>query len=130
MSGKLHTQAINHFLTTRPENELFFQNPIGTAYVSNLAYKGHNGEMILKGARVIKYGVGGPGFPDLVGFTLTEITPDMVGTVLPVFSTREIKTGSDKLRPLQKNWARILTGHGCYSKVILWDEKLKIFKEI
>jgi hypothetical protein len=98
--------------------------------VSNLAYKGYNGEMILKGARVVKYGLGGVGFPDLVGFTLTEITPDMVGSVLPVFSTTELKTGQDRLRPEQKNWNKILTGHGCYSKVLLWDEKTKDFKEM
>ena len=117
-----HKQALNKYLITRPENEIYWNNETGSAYISNNVYKSGN-DIILRNARVIKYGLLGNGGPDLIGITLTKITPDMIGHTIPIFSSIEMKQGKDRLRPAQKNWHRILTGYGCYSKVVYYDGK-------
>lgn len=44
----------------------------------------------------VKYGVGGTGGSDLIGWTQIKITTDMVGLTLPVFTAIEVK---DKAKP-------------------------------
>ena len=39
------------------------------------------------------------GMPDLIGWTETEITPDMVGQRVAIFTGIEIKTGRQKIKP-------------------------------
>lgn len=49
----------------------------------------------------IKFGVGSPGGSDLIGITPVEITAEMVGKVLGVFTAIEVKTETGKVRPDQ-----------------------------
>ena len=42
------------------------------------------------------------GTPDLNGWTMVEILPEMVGKQLPIFTAVEIKTAGDRLKPSQK----------------------------
>lgn len=122
-----HKQALNKYLITRPENEYLYNNETGTAYTSNEVYR-QGRDVILKNARVVKYGLLGVGGPDLIGMTILEVTTEMVGMKIPVFSSVEMKVGKDRLRPEQKRWNQLLTKLGCNSKVIFYDGEA--FKEV
>lgn len=60
---------------------ILFRNNIG-------AYK--------QGERWIEYGVCNPGGGDLLGWTEVEITPEMVGRKVAVFTSLEVKTDKGK----------------------------------
>ena len=44
------------------------------------------------------------GSSDLIGFKTIEVTSDMVGQKLAVFTSIEVKTAKGKLTPMQHNW--------------------------
>lgn len=46
------------------------------------------------GQRFIRYGLGGNGGSDLIGFTSVTITPQMVGQTVAIFTAVEVKAGS------------------------------------
>lgn len=63
--------------------------------------------------RPIRYGVCNPGGSDLIGFTTTEITPDMVGKIVAVFTAVEVKTGTGRASEHQLNFiAQVLRAGG------------------
>lgn len=57
------------------------------------------------------------GFPDTVGFSVVEITPEMVGERIPVFTAIELKTKNDRLRPAQKRFLEGFRNHGTIAGV-------------
>ena len=46
--------------------------------------------------RWIRYGLANPGGADLIGWTSVEVTPDMVGRRLAVFTAVEVKTATGR----------------------------------
>lgn len=52
--------------------------------------------VLIRNARQVKYGVGPNGASDIIGFKSIEITPDMVGKRVAVFTALEIKTETGK----------------------------------
>lgn len=52
--------------------------------------------------RYVQFGVGSPGGSDLIGYRKVTITPEMVGTELPVFAAVEVKTAKGKATEQQK----------------------------
>jgi len=77
----------------------------------------NKGDMILKQARPFH---GAPvGWPDLSGFTQIEITSDMVGKKIAVFTGEEVKaTGSPILKKHQKLWQELILKMGGIFKVL------------
>ena len=65
------------------------------------------------------------GTPDLNGWTMVEILPEMVGKQLPVFTAVEIKTAGDRLRPSQRRHLDYLRGIGAISGVARSVEDFK-----
>lgn len=62
------------------------------------------------------------GTPDLIGFDSVEITPDMVGKRVAVFTGTELKASrGDKLRVEQERWRRLLVDMGGIHRVIQHD---------
>lgn len=57
------------------------------------------------------------GWPDLCGWTEMEITPDMVGRKIAVFTAEEVKV-TGKLSKAQKAFRDVLTAMGGLFKVI------------
>jgi hypothetical protein len=53
--------------------------------------------------RIVRFGLH-PGSADLIGWRSVEITPDMVGRRVAVFTSIEVKTPTGRLRPDQANW--------------------------
>ena len=123
MSRKEHTNAVNQHLISLPENVKLYNNFTGTVYASSDTYKTAGG-LLLKNPRVIKAGLFQAGGEDLVGYTITEITPEMVGEKIPIFTTCEIKTPNDGIRPKQRNWLNIHRNDGCLTTVVRYTGKI------
>lgn len=56
-----------------------------------------------QGQRFIEYGLG-KGSSDLIGWTTVEVTPDMVGQKIAVFTAVELKTVNDRASKEQINF--------------------------
>lgn len=54
--------------------------------------------------RWIKYGVCNPGGSDLIGWTPIQVTQDMVGKTVAVFTAVEVKTPKGKVTDAQQNF--------------------------
>lgn len=57
----------------------------------------------LRTGRPVQFGLA-KGSSDLIGFKTIEVTSDMVGQKLAVFTSIEVKTAKGKLSPMQHNW--------------------------
>jgi len=57
------------------------------------------------GEQWIRYGIANPGGSDLIGWTPVEITPDMVGKRIAIFTALEVKTTTG--RPTKEQLAFI-----------------------
>tara|TARA_R100000781_G_C4053642_1_gene118539 strand:- start:205 stop:597 length:393 start_codon:yes stop_codon:yes gene_type:complete len=57
----------------------------------------------LRTGRPVQFGLA-KGSSDLIGFKTIEVTSDMVGQKLAVFTSIEVKTAKGKLTPMQHNW--------------------------
>ena len=86
--------------TQNPDGRLFRANS-GTAWAGKVLK--HAGDLItLKNPRPFH---GMPtGTPDLIGWTTREITPDMVGMRIAIFTGIEMKTGTVPVTPEQKRF--------------------------
>lgn len=56
-----------------------------------------------KTGRPVQFGLA-RGSADLIGWRTVEVTPDMVGQRLAVFTSIEVKTPTGRLTPQQRNW--------------------------
>ena len=52
------------------------------------------------------------GSSDLIGFKTVEVTPDMVGEKLAVFTSIEVKNKRGKVSELQHNWLQVVKKAG------------------
>jgi ribosomal protein S19 len=66
-----------------------FRNNVGTGWVGKTIHH-HNGRVILENARPLDAGLC-KGSSDLIGWTTVEITPEMVGKKVAVFTALEVK---------------------------------------
>ena len=57
----------------------------------------------MRTGRPVQFGLA-KGSSDLIGFKTIEVTSDMVGQRLAVFTSIEVKTAKGKLSPMQHNW--------------------------
>ena len=100
------------------------------AWVQNpFTWKNNRGWAFTKGA-YIRYGIptptgnkekdSDPKGGDRIGFREIEITPDMVGKKIAVFTNIEIKTVNDRLKSGQTWWHNFVLEHGGFSEV--WKE--------
>jgi hypothetical protein len=96
-----------------------FRNNVG------LAWYGKNKDI------PVKYGVASPGGSDLIGWKSVEITPDMVGTKIAVFTAVEVKrTRSSKRSPEQENFiSQVLSAGGYAGFAHNEDDALEIIKK-
>lgn len=62
--------------------------------------------------QVVRFGVGGVGGSDLLGWRTVTITPEMVGQSLAVFAAIEVKTERGKLTQEQANFIERVQQYG------------------
>lgn len=81
---------------------------------NGLCYQGKVTRMgdgaVIKGCKAIKYGLG-TGTSDLIGFTPVEITQEMVGQTLPIFTAIEVKTAKGRASAPQVKFIETISEH-------------------
>lgn len=103
---------------------LIFRANVGKAWQSNDVVKVPRQmpvvmgprDVLLKNARPFETGLP-PGFADLFGLVAVEITPDMVGKKLAVFTALEVKDGA-RVSPLQRNFINAVNDNGGRAGVV------------
>lgn len=103
---------------------LIFRANVGKAWQSNEVVKVPRQmpvvmgprDVLLKNARPFETGLP-PGFADLFGLVAVEITPDMVGKKLAVFTALEVKDGA-RVSPLQRNFINAVNDNGGRAGVV------------
>lgn len=123
MANKEHAlqNAIRNALAGRA---LIFRANVGKAWQSNDVVKVPRQmpvvmgprDVLLKNARPFETGLP-PGFADLFGLVAVEITPDMVGKKLAVFTVLEVKDGA-RVSPLQRNFINAVNDNGGRAGVV------------
>ena len=106
--GFKEKNLINEFLSNLPENMRMFRTNSGMAWAGKAVKKGDI--TLIKNARVF-WGMP-EGWPDLTGWTEIEITPDMIGQKIAVFTAVEAKTGSLKLSEKQNRFKDLILKMG------------------
>lgn len=101
-----------------------FRGNVGQAYTGNDGNitKKTDGTVIIKNARPFKSGLP-VGWPDLFGFRLIEITPEMVGKELPIFCAIEVKQSGKHPTAVQKICLSYLRDNGCLCGVATSSEE-------
>ena len=80
--------------------------------------------------RWVQFGVASPGGSDLLGYRTIEITPDMVGRRVAVFTALEIKTPTGRATPEQLKFIEHIARAGGIAAVVRSiDEALRIATE-
>lgn len=69
------------------------------------------GDVVIRNARPLHAGLC-PGSPDLVGWRVVNITPEMVGAKIAQFTGIEVKTGRQKPTKQQRQFLDALAGFG------------------
>jgi|LakMenEpi03Aug12_release.lakeMendotaPanAssembly.Ray.scaffolds.fasta_scaffold45299_10 hypothetical protein len=82
----MEANLIKKYLLSLPDNTRLFRNNVGLATTRN----GHT----------IRYGLC-TGSSDLIGWTTREITPEMVGQKVAIFTAVELKTKNVRVTPEQ-----------------------------
>lgn len=103
---------------------LLFRANVGKAYTSNDVVKVPRQmpvvmgprDVLLKNARPFDTGLP-PGFSDLFGLVSVEITPDMVGKKVAIFTGLEVKDGA-RVSPLQRNFINAVNDNGGRAGVV------------
>lgn len=106
--GVKERNLINEYLLNLPENVRMFRTNSGMAWAGKSTLKGEF--RIIKNARPFH---GMPeGWPDITGWTTIEITPDMIGQKIAIFSVVEVKTGRLKLSDKQNKFKDLIQRMG------------------
>ena len=107
---------INKILLGLPNNQRMFRNNVGTGWVGAIVSKIGN-ILTLRDPRPLNAGLC-VGSSDLIGWTTIEVTEDMVGSKLAVFTAIEVKTGRTAITTQQQNFIDYVNKCGGVGKII------------
>jgi hypothetical protein len=111
--GKKERDRINERLMSLSENERMFRINAGMGWAGQVTRKGRF--VVIDNPRPFH---GAPdGFPDLCGWTTVEITPDMVGRRVAVFTAEEVKA-TGELSPGQERFRDVIIRMGGIHRVL------------
>lgn len=68
--------------------------------------------------RWVQFGVASPGGSDLIGYRTIEITPDMVGRKVAVFTAIEVKTATGRATPEQRRFIEHIRAAGGIAAIV------------
>lgn len=90
-------------------NWRLFRNNVGMAWMGRstvcrqpLAVTMLPGDVLIRNAKPVRFGIGGSGGSDLIGFAPQLITTADVGRQLPIFAAVEVKTKTGRVTPEQQ----------------------------
>lgn len=89
---------------------ILFRNNVGLGWVGRLI-SNIRGRVIIENARPLHAGLC-DGSSDLIGWTSVEITPEMVGRTMAIFTAVEVKTKTGRASEAQKNFLGVVTKAG------------------
>jgi len=95
----------------------------------NLAklFRNNCGAVDLGGGRLMRFGVGGKGASDLIGYKSVVVTPDMVGKKIAVFTAFEVKTPTGKVSADQNVFIQTVQSYGGIAGIVRSvDDALKL----
>ena len=92
-----------------------FRNNVGTGWVGKPTFNGS--KLTLENYRPLQAGLC-KGSSDLIGWTPIQVTSDMIGMVLAVFSAWEIKTPTGIVSKEQKNFIEVVNNSGGHGRII------------
>lgn len=98
-----------------------FRLNVGLAWTGDVI-KNPDGSITLRNPRPFKSGV--PGMSDLIGWTPIEITPDMVGQTVAVYTAVETKTLRGRVRDAQVKFIEAVKKSGGKAGVARTDDDL------
>jgi len=90
------------------------------------------GDVIIRQATFVKYGIANPGGSDLIGWRPVVITPDMVGHKLAVFTALEVKTATGHVEAEQQAFIDSVNQSGGMGQIVrsIDDIELAIRKRV
>lgn len=91
-----------------------FRNNVGTGWQGKVAHKGE--QVVITHPRPLHAGLC-VGSSDLIGWTTIEITPDMVGKTVPVFTAVEVKAEGGRTSAEQQNFIRVVRAAGGFAGI-------------
>jgi hypothetical protein len=116
MSGQASADFLNEVIAKCSRGPVrLFKNVVGMGYIGKVVHR-EPGLITLAHPRVLHAGLA-VGSPDLVGFKVVTITPEMVGAKIAVFAGIEAKLGEDRERKEQKAFRAFLTSAGAIAGV-------------
>jgi len=98
-----------------------FRNNVGVAFQGEVAHES-SGFITLEHYRRIRFGLY-PGSGDLVGWKTIEITPDMVGKKVAVFTSIETKKKRGRASDNQLHWAHQVSVSGGIAGIVRSTEQ-------
>jgi len=101
-----------------------FRINVGTGWTGDKFIK-QGRDMLIKNYRPFKTGVP-KGYHDTSGWTPIEITQDMVGKKVAVFTMFEIKTSKGKPSPEQLNFEAVVNEAGGISAILRSEQELEL----
>lgn len=102
-----------------------FRHNVGQAWAGGKEFKNEKGETVIIGPQRVRYGLE-RGAADLIGYTSTIITPEMVGQKVAIFTSIEDKSEKDRISLEQIIWLLRTKIDGCISEVYKEGVKLSI----
>jgi hypothetical protein len=97
---------------------LIFRVNVGTGWTGDAKrVPGPGNRVLIENARPFSTGLP-PGFSDLFGLVSVEITPDMVGQRVAIFTALEVKTAQGKPSPQQSAFLRAVNDNGGRAGVV------------
>lgn len=115
MSSREHAlqNAIRNALV---DKALIFRANVGQAWTGSEVKRLPGNRVLIEGARPFTTGLP-PGFSDLFGMTTVEITPDMVGQKVAIFTALEVKDKA-KATDKQASFIRAVNDNGGRAGVV------------
>ena len=95
---------------------LYFRANVGAGWTGD-AKRLPDGSILIRNPRPFTTGLPN-GFSDLFGIVPVEITPDMIGQRVGIFTSLEIKTLTGRVSPQQKSFLSAIQNNGGRSGVV------------
>jgi hypothetical protein len=95
------TRAIMLKVGSMLQNVRIFRNNVGTGWTGKVIHQGSR--VIIENPRPLQAGLC-QGSSDLIGWTTVEVTPEMVGKKIALFTAVEVKTPNGRISDEQVNF--------------------------